>query len=154
MVAAYVGERWRRLCELLDVPHLIDDPRFRTSSDRVTNRAAMREELKLPFKERTCAEWLSLFNDADILCSRVANYADLMVNPQLDHLNMVVTLADHHDRFDVPGLPINSREANQIPFSFPPRLGEHGHSILAEAGYTNAEIDTLHSTGAIKILPT
>jgi crotonobetainyl-CoA:carnitine CoA-transferase CaiB-like acyl-CoA transferase len=76
MVAAYIGERWKRLCDLLELPHLAEDPRFKTSSDRVTNRAAMREELRAAFYRRSCAEWLARLSDADILCSRVADYVD------------------------------------------------------------------------------
>jgi crotonobetainyl-CoA:carnitine CoA-transferase CaiB-like acyl-CoA transferase len=116
MVAAYLGERWSRLCRLLELPHLVEDPRFKTSSDRVTNRTAMRQELKAAFRSRSCAEWLVRLSDADILCSRVADYADLLANPQLTHLNMIISL--HHPEsgtFRVPGLPISARESNQIP---------------------------------------
>jgi len=150
MVAAYIGERWSRLCNLLELPHLAEDPRFKTSSDRVTNRAAMREELSAAFQRRSCTEWLARFSDADILCSRVADYPDLLANPQLAHLNMVVSL-DHpvSGTFLVPGLPINARESNQIPFAPPPRPGEHARSILADAGYTHAQIGVLLSSGAI-----
>jgi crotonobetainyl-CoA:carnitine CoA-transferase CaiB-like acyl-CoA transferase len=150
MVAAYLGERWSRLCRLLELPHLAEDPRFKTSSDRVTNRAAMRQELRAAFHSRSCAEWLVRLSDADILCSRVADYADLLANPQLAHLNMVISL-NHPENgtFRVPGLPISARESNQIPFTPPPLLGEHSRSILADAGYTPAEIDTLISSGAI-----
>jgi crotonobetainyl-CoA:carnitine CoA-transferase CaiB-like acyl-CoA transferase len=150
MVAAYIGERWRRLCELLDLPHLIEDPRFRTSSDRVVNRAAMHHELGGAFRQRSCGDWLSLFSAADILCSKVADYTDLLANPQLAHLNMLVDLhhpADGH--FRAPGSPINPRETNTAPFTPPPRLGEQFRSILSEASFTSDEIEGLLASGAV-----
>jgi crotonobetainyl-CoA:carnitine CoA-transferase CaiB-like acyl-CoA transferase len=150
MVAAYIGERWRRLCELLALPHLVEDPRFKTSSDRVVNRAAMRQELGEAFRRRSCAEWLALFSAADILCSKVADYQDLLANPQLAHLNLLVDL--HHPTegdFRTPGSPINPRETNQAEFSPPPRPGEQSRSILRDAAFTADEIDDLMKAGAI-----
>ncbi|MDB5362450.1 MAG: hypothetical protein JWO51_3747 [Rhodospirillales bacterium] len=150
MVAAYIGERWRRLCELLELPQLIEDPRFKTSSDRVVNRVAMRQELGGVFRRRSCAEWLDLFSAADILCSKVADYADLLANPQLAHLNMLVDL--HHPtdgHFRAPGSPINPRETNQRPFEPPPRLGEQTRSILREASFALDEIEDLLASGAV-----
>ena len=150
MVAAYIGDRWSRLCKLLELPHLVEDPRFKTSSDRVINRTAMRRELSAAFRRRSCVEWLERFGAADILCSRVADYADLLANPQLDHLNMLISLEHPADgAFRAPGLPINPRESNQIPFTPPPRLGEHTRSILAGAGYASAEIENLLASGAV-----
>jgi crotonobetainyl-CoA:carnitine CoA-transferase CaiB-like acyl-CoA transferase len=150
MVAAYIGERWRRLCEILDLPHLVDDSRFKTSGDRVVNRAEMRSILGAAFRRRSCAEWLTLLKDADILCSRVAEYADLLANPQLAHLNMLVDL-DHptEGRFRTPGLPINPRETNRLAFAAPARLGEHAPLILQEFGFTPDEIEGFLNSGAV-----
>jgi crotonobetainyl-CoA:carnitine CoA-transferase CaiB-like acyl-CoA transferase len=33
-VAAYIGDRWRRLCEILEVPHLANDPRSAATTGR------------------------------------------------------------------------------------------------------------------------
>ena len=71
MVAAYMPERWRRLCQTLGLPELIDDPRFATSPLRVTNRPALVEALTRVFSTRTTAQWLHVLRDADILCARV-----------------------------------------------------------------------------------
>jgi crotonobetainyl-CoA:carnitine CoA-transferase CaiB-like acyl-CoA transferase len=129
---------------------LIEYPRFRTSSDRVVNRAEMCLALAKAFQRRSCAEWLSLFQDADILCSKVADYADLLDNPQLTHLNMLIDLDHPTDgSFRTPGCPINPREANQAAFVAPARLGEHTRSILEDTGFAPSEIDRLLASGAV-----
>jgi crotonobetainyl-CoA:carnitine CoA-transferase CaiB-like acyl-CoA transferase len=152
MVAAYIGDRWRRLCEILERPDLAEDARFRTSSDRVVHREAMRRELGAAFRRGTCADWLPRLREGDILCSKVADYADLLANPQLTHLNLLIDLEHPHDgRFRTPGVPINAREANQAPFAPPPRPGEHTRAILAATGYAPAEIETLVASGAVKL---
>jgi crotonobetainyl-CoA:carnitine CoA-transferase CaiB-like acyl-CoA transferase len=150
MVAAYIGDRWRRLCEILELPHVADDPRFRTSSDRVAHRAAMRAVLGEAFRRRSCDEWLAKLKAADILCSKVADYTDLLANPQLHHLGLLVDL--HHPldgTFRTPGSPINSRETNAAPYLPPPRPGEHAREILVLAGYTQEEAEVLVASGAI-----
>jgi crotonobetainyl-CoA:carnitine CoA-transferase CaiB-like acyl-CoA transferase len=150
MVAAYLGDRWRRLCEILELPELVDDPRFATSSDRVVNRPAMRAALGEAFRRRSCAEWLPRLEAADILCSKVADYADLLANPQLSHLGLLVDL--HHPldgTFRAPGSPINPRETNAAPYLPPPRPGEHAREILALAGYAPSEAEALLASGSV-----
>jgi crotonobetainyl-CoA:carnitine CoA-transferase CaiB-like acyl-CoA transferase len=150
MVAAYIGDRWRRLCEILELPLLADDSRFRTSSDRVVNRTTMRAVLGAAFRRRSCNEWLPQLKAADILCSKVADYADLLANPQLRHLGLLIDL--HHPldgTFRTPGSPINPRETNEAPYPPPPRLGEHSREILALAGYAPSEADALLASGSV-----
>jgi crotonobetainyl-CoA:carnitine CoA-transferase CaiB-like acyl-CoA transferase len=150
MVVAYIGDRWRRLCEILEVPHLANDPRFCTSSDRVANRAAMRAVLSEAFRRRSCGEWLRQLKAADILCSKVSDYADLLSNPQLRHLGLLADL--HHPQdgtFRTPGSPINPREANHVPYLPPPRPGERAREILTLAGYAPSEVEALLASGPI-----
>jgi crotonobetainyl-CoA:carnitine CoA-transferase CaiB-like acyl-CoA transferase len=152
MLAAYIGDRWRRLCAILDVPELIEDVRFDTSSNRVRNRPAMRAALAPSFARQTSADLIAQLKAADIPCSKVADYPDLMEDPQVAHLGMVVALDHAEDgRFRTVGQPINSREANAVSFAPPPRAGEHARSVLDGAGYTAAEIEALLASGAVRI---
>jgi crotonobetainyl-CoA:carnitine CoA-transferase CaiB-like acyl-CoA transferase len=151
MLAAYIGDRWHRLCAILDVPELIEDARFDTSSNRVRNRPAMRAALAPSFARLTSADLIARLKAADIPCSKVANYPDLMDDPQVAHLGMVVALDHAGDGgFRTVGQPINSREANAVPFAPPPRAGEHARSVLDDAGCTAAEIEALLASGAVR----
>jgi crotonobetainyl-CoA:carnitine CoA-transferase CaiB-like acyl-CoA transferase len=140
MVAAYMPERWKRLCDALKRQDLSKDARFTSSSDRVLNRSALKRELKLVFRMKDTAEWLAILEAADILRSKVANYADLLRHPQLDFLNLIVG-TEHSilGRVFTPGTPINSEEMNSEPFGPVPHKGEHTESILAEYGFGNSE---------------
>ena len=149
MVAAYIGDRWRRLCTILGVPELMDDPRFDTSSNRVHNRPALRQALGPAFARGRCADWLEQFKAADILCSKVAEYADLMEDAQVSHLGMVVQMDHAGDgAFRTAGHPINPCEANAAPYAPPPRHGEHTQSVLASAGFSPGEVAALLASGA------
>ncbi|MFM0505885.1 CaiB/BaiF CoA transferase family protein [Paraburkholderia caffeinilytica] len=150
MVAAYLGDRWQRLCNLLGVNHLADDPRFRQSSDRVVNRAAMRTELAPAFLKRSCQAWIELFEQNDILCARVSDYEDVLINPQLLHNQMVIDV-DHpvKGKFQTVGCPIDSTESNTHAFRPAASKGEHTLEILAELGYLSSDVDRLIELGCV-----
>lgn len=148
MVAAYQGGRWERLCELLARPELASDPRFSSSAERVDNRDAMRAELAAAFSGHSCAYWLEKLTAADILCSKVNTYADLLADPHLAHLQLITSLTDDAGRsIRVPGFPVNSRESQSIPHQAPPRLGQHTMEVLAELDLSGAEAAALLAAG-------
>ncbi len=145
MVAAYAGGRWERLCELLGTTHLITDPRFATSSDRVLNRAEMRAALSAVFVTRSSDDWLAKLEAGDIPCSRVSTYDDVMRDPQVEHLNMIAeTMRPDGTVLRMPGQPVNSVTSQSIAHRAPPLRDQHGAEILAELGYHADEIARLH----------
>ncbi|MGO7733455.1 CoA transferase [Rhizobium leguminosarum] len=144
MIAAYNGGRWERLCTVIGLPGLADDKRFATSSSRVAHRREMREILGIRLRQESRQHWLGLLHDADILCSPVANYEDLMKHPQLNANGMIQDLIHPElGTIRVPGFPIDSREMAAIPQVSAPGLGEHSREILSSFGFTVREIDQL-----------
>ena len=151
MVAAYMPERWRRLCEVLGRRELADDPRFATSPLRVANRAPMVEALTSEFVKRPTDAWLAVLKDADILCARVATYEDVMAHPQVAANHMLQRV--RHDTLGeirMPGFPINSAQENALPAQPAPACGQHTKAVLAELGYGPSQIDALEKQGAIQ----
>ena len=61
-IAAVGPEMYRRLCDALGAPELIDDPRFKTRRDRSKNRKQMNAELDRVLASKTSAEWVELLN--------------------------------------------------------------------------------------------
>jgi crotonobetainyl-CoA:carnitine CoA-transferase CaiB-like acyl-CoA transferase len=152
MVAAYLGDRWRRFCEIAGLPDLVDDPRFATSSLRVTHRPAMRAAIAPAFKCHDTAYWLERLTTGDILCSKVADYHDLMANPALDHLQLVADMRGQNGKtYRSPGFPANSRESQSVPHRAPPGLGEHTKDVLEELGYSGLAIQQLVASGAVGV---
>jgi crotonobetainyl-CoA:carnitine CoA-transferase CaiB-like acyl-CoA transferase len=150
MVAAYNGTRWQDLCRVLDVPELTQDARFVSSSERVVNRPAMREALSQAFRRQTTAQWLELLEQADILCARVSNYADLAQHPQALH-NGMFTQFEHaeHGTIQTLGFPINSARENSEPHRVPPACGEHTRAILEELRLSADEIEGLRAARVV-----
>ncbi|SPA33139.1 Carnitine dehydratase [Cupriavidus taiwanensis] len=151
MVAAYMPDRWRRLCETLGLPALIDDPRFATSPLRVSNREAMVEALTRVFVTRTTDAWLEVLQAADILCARVATYADVVGHPQVA-ANCMLAEVRHGTlgTIRMPGFPISSAASNSQAMRPAPACGQDTAAVLREAGYGESEIATLREQRVIR----
>jgi crotonobetainyl-CoA:carnitine CoA-transferase CaiB-like acyl-CoA transferase len=150
-VAAYIGDRWDRLCHVLGRPDLIADSRFATSRLRTANRPTLRLELGDRFRSQSTAHWLDALRAEDILCAKVANYEDLMAHPQL-HANGIMTQVDvpGHGGVRMPGFPINSLAENGLPHRPAPTLGQHTRDVLRACAVKDDEIDALIARGAAR----
>lgn len=150
MVAAYTPARWRRLCEVLGVAELADDPRFDTNAKRVRNRQALRQTLEPLFRTRTTAEWVRMLEEADIVCGPLLDYPELVSQEHVSGSGMVITLR-HPILGDlrVIGSPLRFSATPTRARRPPPLAGEHSREILEEAGFSPQEIRELIDAGAV-----
>jgi crotonobetainyl-CoA:carnitine CoA-transferase CaiB-like acyl-CoA transferase len=150
MVAAYNGNRWERLCAVLGNPQWAGDPRFISSAQRVVHRAEMQAALTSVFRNQSTAHWLERLREADILCAKVADYSDLLNHPQLAENGMLAAI-DHprHGVLRVPGFPVNSAEAAEVPYRPAPDKGEHSRELLREMGFSEGELAEMLGSGAV-----
>lgn len=149
MVAAYMGDQWGRLCAILGLPELKDDRLFRTSENRVNNRQAMRRALEGAFAQHSCEYWLERFRGADIMCSKVASFSDVVSS---EHLLSRAMLTDvphpHGGSYLAPAFPVNPAEqAGEI--TAPPLLGEHTDAVLTGLGYSSTQRAAFRQSGVI-----
>lgn len=154
MVAAYTPDRWRRLCVLLDLADLVEDPRFATSPDRVSNRAALVQRLEAVLRTRGSDAWIEALRDADLLCAKVATYEDVVRHPQVASNAMLPSISHpRHGEIRMPGFPINSASSNAQAYRPAPACGEHTTDVLRAHGYTDEDIRELLRQGAIAASP-
>jgi len=150
MVTAGNDRLFASLCRVLGLPELPEDPAYARNADRVANRIRLHELLEDRFKEREAAEWEVMLGTETIPCSRVRSVADLVNDPQLDALDMLVDIP-HPDIpdlrvVDIPLTLNGERATHRLP---PPRLGEQTTSILEELGVPTEEIETLVREGVV-----
>ena len=144
MVTAGNDGLFASLCRVLDLPGLPDDPAYAHNADRVANRVALHELLEDRFKSKAAVEWEALLGAETVPCSRVRSVADLVGDPQLEALGMLVDLPHP----DIPGMRVvdipltlnGERATHRLP---PPRLGEQTAVILEELGVPPHEIEAL-----------
>jgi crotonobetainyl-CoA:carnitine CoA-transferase CaiB-like acyl-CoA transferase len=149
-IAASGQVMYRRLCEAIGASRLIDDPRFKTMTDRSRNRKAMNEELDKVLVARPSAEWIEALNKAGVPCGPILNIRQVFEDPQVQHLGLAQTVR-HPERGEirVQGLPAAlSRTPGAIRRAAPVH-GQHTEEILAEFGYSREEITALRRDGVV-----
>jgi formyl-CoA transferase len=150
-VAAANQRQYEALCRLLDLPELIDDPRFHTNTDRLAHRAELVAILQEAFSRRTAAEWLRLLNEAGIAAGPIYTVPEAFADPQVQALGVVHTLP-HPTAGEVRmvGTPFSLSASTIGPRSAPPLLGQHTVEVLRELlGFDDARIAELRAAGAI-----
>src|SRR5688572_8585195 len=134
MIACANPRLWKQLCDAVGVGHLVDDPRFRTNTDRVKNRAELKMELERAFAPFNVEDLARRLDAAAVPCGRVRSVAEALADPQIEPRQMLLELDDAQlSGFRVLGNPIKlSNHPHAGAARRPPRLGEHTQEILQE----------------------
>ena len=101
MVAGGNDRLFAVLCDVLGLPELVSDERFRTNPDRVRNREELVSIVSGRLAERDAAEWHRRLAAAGVPAAPVADVADIVSAEQTRALGMLQTI--DHDR--IPGPP-------------------------------------------------
>ena len=142
-LAPITSAMWGRLCVLLDLPELPDDPRFATNEARVERRDELREILESRLKTRSKREWTSLFVDAGLPAGPINTLDEVFDDPQVLHSQLTETLT--HPTLGALRqvvTPVFCATASVVSRP-PPLLGEHTVEVLREAGFDAASINAL-----------
>ena len=140
---------WEAFCAAIDREDLLEDPRFETNADRVTNMDELEVELEARLREATTDEWTAILQDAGVPAGPVQSVEEALYNEQTDARGSVETI-DDPDRGEVPVIehPLKYGTAESGFESPPPELGENTREVLAAAGYSEAALDDLEARGA------
>src|SRR5690349_2030978 len=121
--------QFRRLCEVLGVPELVDDPRFRGNQDRTAHREDLRALLVERLRTRTADEWFRELIAAGVPCGPINTVDGGVAFAESLGLDPVVRIGQD----GVPSVrhPI-AFSATPARYSLPPPdLNEHGDAIRA-----------------------
>ena len=134
-----ISKQWGLLCVELDVPELIDDPRFETSAARTRNHADLEALLNQAFIQKNTSEWVEALQKYGIPCGPLNNIAEASAMPQVAARDMLPKV-DHKTFGPTPlaNTPIKmSRTPGGIKGTSPD-MGEHTREVLSEL----LELDT------------
>ncbi len=122
----------------------LTDPAFQTQSDR-SMWPRLRAALAEAFARRTRQEWCDVLQGTDACFAPVLDLAEAPSHP---HNASRGTFVERDGIVQPAPAPRFSRTAAEIRGA-PPRPGEHGPQILAEHGFSPAEIQALQASGAL-----
>jgi crotonobetainyl-CoA:carnitine CoA-transferase CaiB-like acyl-CoA transferase len=141
---------WERIANVIGMPELLADPRFRTNTDRMANLTALVDLMSPRVKTRTTAQWTAALEAAGVPAGPVNRISDMLADPQVAARAMVVEV-DHPraGRTKTLGLPIKFSETAGKVERPSPLLGQHTDEVLASLGYSMQDIDALCVQGAV-----
>jgi crotonobetainyl-CoA:carnitine CoA-transferase CaiB-like acyl-CoA transferase len=150
-VGSLSDSEWRGLCGVIGRSEWIDDPRFATPAARSRNAAERLTLVGAILATGDSQTWLDRLDAADVPCAPVLRRGEVMDNVQVV-ANELIELLDQPTLGTVrQPRPAARFDRTHAGIGGPaPRIGQHTDAILAEAGYSAAEIQALKTSRAAK----
>jgi formyl-CoA transferase len=137
-----------RVLRTIGRPELVDDPRFRTNSDRLKNVEVLDKIIADFFAQLTQAEAVDLMEKAEVTVGPIYDASQFFDDP---HIIEREILADYEDP-QVGAFPMHHvvPRLDATPGSIrspAPTLGQHNRELLAETGIDDAAYQALKAAG-------
>ena len=149
-IAANKQEQWEAVADLLGVPELKEDPRFKLRDVRKAHRFELTPLLEVKLVQKETKYWVDLLNNNGVPSGDILSLEDSLNAPQIQHRNTFseidvanigkVKLFNMTAKFEKTGGNVESP---------PPQLSEHTFEILSKLGYSKEELDKLKEEGII-----
>jgi crotonobetainyl-CoA:carnitine CoA-transferase CaiB-like acyl-CoA transferase len=136
-ISASIQSMAERLYRAIGRADMIDDPRFRTNTDRVKNIDEADQPVADFIKARTLAENLAVFEAAEVTAAPVYDIDQFIADPHVQAREIVTDLPDP-EMGSVPMhavVPRLSGTPGEIRTPAP-ALGEHNDAILGALGFS------------------
>ena len=129
IVTAGNDGQFRKLCEVLGLPELVGDPRFRRNQDRTANREELRPLLVERLQTRSKDEWFRELVDAGVPCGPINTVNDGVAFAAELGLEPVVVVGEGAAAVPSVRNPITFSDTPAGYRLPPPRLDEHGEEL-------------------------
>jgi len=153
-VGVVSDKQWKLLCEAFDLHELAADRSLDSNNDRVAHKDRLLPVIKATFLKYRKQELMAKLEKTGLPFAPIARPEQLFEDPHLmagDGL-LPVTITDGERKGEKTRLPALPLEMDGHRFDIQrdlPRRGQHSREVLAEAGYTAAEIDAMIGAGVV-----
>ena len=144
-VGAGNNRAWAKMCNEIQRPELIEDPRFIKNIDRVNNRGELKAEIESSLMKIDGEEICGRLAKAGLAAGPIHDTAQVVDHPHTLHREMTI----QQDWYKMTGTPIKfSRTPGSIRH-LPPKFAEHSRQLLEEFNFSRAEIDVLMESNTV-----
>ncbi|MBL0419696.1 CoA transferase [Ramlibacter sp. AW1] len=147
-IAAIGQTMWKRLCEALGAPQLVQEPGFGSDPERVENRDRVNAAVGELLRTRGTQEWTERLIEAGVPCGPIYSVDRMFDDPQVRHIGIARPM--HHPELgevEVVGLPMQfSRHPRDAgPLEPAPEQGAQTDAILSSLGWGATDIARLRA---------
>jgi formyl-CoA transferase len=142
-------QMWHPLLRAIGREDLIGDARYETPEARGRHRAEVNRLVEDWTAERPKHDVMKILGEAGVPCGACLDTGEVLTDPHLLAREMIVEV-EHpvRGRYVTVGNPVKL-SASPTTIGPSPLLGQHREEILAELGYTDAQIRALAADDAI-----
>ncbi|MHA1165613.1 MAG: CaiB/BaiF CoA transferase family protein [Alphaproteobacteria bacterium] len=143
--------QFARACGVLGLESLVQDPRYKTNSARIENRAALNEMVEEAIAKWTRDDLLAALEEATVPGGPILNIDEVFANPQVQHRELVQTPTRcDGTRIAVTGYPVKMSRTPATTRRAPPPLGADTAQVLREElGLSDEELEDLKKAGVV-----
>jgi crotonobetainyl-CoA:carnitine CoA-transferase CaiB-like acyl-CoA transferase len=145
------GDRhWPDFCQALDKSNWLNDPRFKDSTARAQNCAALTGEIDRAVAARTADQWAPVFDRHKLVWAPVRTDAEVLDDPQAEAIGAFAAV----DHPNIPGCrvvnsPVEFGDVPSQPHCAAPELGQHTEEVALEMGLSWDEIARLKASATL-----
>ena len=150
-IAAVNDAMWRRVCEAMEKPDWVDDPRYGNRALRRKNASNLEQDLADWFKARTTREAVDHLSAFSVPCAPVNDVAQAASEPHLKEREIMVEVPDAvAGSMYVTGKMVKlSRTPMTVGHT--PTVGEHTEGLLRDVlGYSRERIESLQDQQVVR----
>ena len=132
-IAVTCEAQWQSLCDVMSMPELVSDDRFRGESERKANEVALNGIIAGWTKERDAIKAMNALQAVGVPAGAVHRSVDMLADPHLRERDFFVTLDEPGiGRKTYPGQAIITDGLNKGEWRASAPLGMHNEFILSE----------------------
>jgi formyl-CoA transferase len=149
-IAASGQTMFRRLCETLGLPALVDDARFKTPGDRSKNRDQLNAILEQRLSQYTQDEIVQRLNQAGVPAGPILDIGQVFQNEQVKGLGLSARVQSPElGEIEIQNTPYRLSRTPGGVRSAAPERGEHTDEVLAELGHNADDIRAFRAAGVV-----
>src|ERR1700761_3740574 len=131
-------------------PDLLTDPRFSDPAKLMANMPQLTAILDEVFCAEPMAHWYEVFNGVHVTFGAVRGPQEVVNDPQLRANDIIVPLEGAGGKLtSTISSPLQVHGVAKVSAKRAPGIGEHNDEVLGQLGFSAAEIDGLHESGAV-----